>query len=171
MDAAVELAGEHGVLGVTMKAIAERADIGRATLYKYFSDVEAVFVAWHEQTAGAHLDTIRGAVDGLEPMAGLQHLLVAHADIVRTWHASGHPDLTSLSSGTASAFRATHARVADLFAAQIASAQHAGDARTDLQPSELAHYVLAALEATGAAPSRASAQRITDLILGSIEPR
>lgn len=37
-----QLVSERGLRGVTMAEIAERAGIGRATLYKYFPDVEAV---------------------------------------------------------------------------------------------------------------------------------
>lgn len=168
MAAAIELATERGVMRVTMAAIAERAGIGRATLYKYFSDVEAVLVAWHDETAGAHLGALRSAVEGLDPMAGLRHLVDAHAEIVRSWHSPGQPDLTSLSTGTLTAFETTHQQVADLFIAQISAAQGAGEVRTDLRPSELAAYVLAALEATQSATSKASARRITDLILASI---
>lgn len=47
LDATAELIAEHGPLSVAMSAIAERAGIGRATLYKYFPDVESILVAWH----------------------------------------------------------------------------------------------------------------------------
>ncbi len=36
-------------------AIAEEAGIGRATLYKYFSDAEVLLLAWHERQISAHL--------------------------------------------------------------------------------------------------------------------
>lgn len=45
VDAAVDLAGEEGVAGLTMAGLAQRAGIGRATLYKYFADVEHVLLA------------------------------------------------------------------------------------------------------------------------------
>lgn len=34
---------------MTMSRIAEEIGIGRATLYKYFPDVEAILLAWHER--------------------------------------------------------------------------------------------------------------------------
>jgi hypothetical protein len=37
--------------------------IGRATLYKYFPDVEAVLVAWHERQVAQHLDQLAKARD------------------------------------------------------------------------------------------------------------
>jgi AcrR family transcriptional regulator len=49
LDATWALVAEHGLLAVTMSQIAEEAGIGRATLYKYFPDVEAILLAWHER--------------------------------------------------------------------------------------------------------------------------
>src|SRR5918996_4902222 len=42
LDTAAALVGEHGLRSVTMSQIAEETGIGRATLYKYFPDVEAI---------------------------------------------------------------------------------------------------------------------------------
>ena len=47
LDAAGELVARRGLLAVSMSQLAEAAGIGRATLYKYFADVEHVFAAWH----------------------------------------------------------------------------------------------------------------------------
>jgi hypothetical protein len=41
LDTAAALVAEHGLRSVTMSQIAEQTGIGRATLYKYFPDVEA----------------------------------------------------------------------------------------------------------------------------------
>jgi AcrR family transcriptional regulator len=37
-----------------MSQIAAETGIGRATLYKYFPDVEAILVAWHERQVAEH---------------------------------------------------------------------------------------------------------------------
>ncbi|MGN9810028.1 TetR/AcrR family transcriptional regulator [Micromonospora sp. BQ11] len=49
------LVREHGLMSVTMTQIAEKAGIGRATLYKYFPDVEAILAAHHERHVTGHL--------------------------------------------------------------------------------------------------------------------
>src|SRR5687767_12640605 len=49
LDTTAALVEEHGLTAVTMSAIAEKTGIGRATLYKYFSDIETVLSAWHER--------------------------------------------------------------------------------------------------------------------------
>lgn len=38
-----------------MSQIAEQTGIGRATFYKYFSDVEAILAAWNERHISHHL--------------------------------------------------------------------------------------------------------------------
>src|SRR5919107_6449009 len=55
LDAAAALVAEHGLRSVTMSQIAEETGIGRATLYKYFPDVEAILFVWHERQITAHL--------------------------------------------------------------------------------------------------------------------
>src|ERR687896_669521 len=55
LDTTAELVAEYGLLSVTMSQIAEKTGIGRATLYKYFSDVEAILLAWHERQIAGHL--------------------------------------------------------------------------------------------------------------------
>src|SRR5947209_4122511 len=55
LDATWALVTEHGLTLVTMSQIAETTGIGRATLYKYFPDVEAILVAWHQRQVTGHL--------------------------------------------------------------------------------------------------------------------
>jgi AcrR family transcriptional regulator len=47
------LVTEQGLRGVTMSRIAEDSGIGRATLYKYFPDVESILAAWHSSPRGS----------------------------------------------------------------------------------------------------------------------
>ena len=56
LETTAALAAERGLLSVTMSQIAEETGIGRATLYKYFPDVEATLLAWHERQIAGHLE-------------------------------------------------------------------------------------------------------------------
>src|SRR5437763_10067417 len=56
LETTAALVAEHGLRSVTMSQIAEETGIGRATLYKYFSDVEAILLAWHECQIAGRLD-------------------------------------------------------------------------------------------------------------------
>jgi len=49
IDAAIDLVAEEGVTKASMAALAQRAGIGRATLYKYFPDVEHALIAHVER--------------------------------------------------------------------------------------------------------------------------
>jgi AcrR family transcriptional regulator len=49
LDATGGLVQSRGLLAVTMSDIAEATGIGRATLYKYFPDVEMILSAWHQR--------------------------------------------------------------------------------------------------------------------------
>ena len=55
LDATAQLIAEQGPMSVAMSTIAERAGIGRATLYKYFPDVESILIAWHTRDFGQQL--------------------------------------------------------------------------------------------------------------------
>ena len=66
LDAAGELIAAHGLTGVTMSRLAATTGIGRATLYKYFPDVDAVLHAWHDRQVEQH-DGPAQAVVGVRP--------------------------------------------------------------------------------------------------------
>src|SRR5215213_2017209 len=55
LDATAALIAERGPTSVAMSTIADRAGIGRATLYKYFPDVDSILVAWHARDFGDRL--------------------------------------------------------------------------------------------------------------------
>src|SRR5262250_2475325 len=55
LDTTAALVAEHGLASVTMSQIAQETGIGRATLYKYYPDVESILVAWHERHVAEHL--------------------------------------------------------------------------------------------------------------------
>jgi AcrR family transcriptional regulator len=63
LDTTAALVAEHGLASVTMSQIAEQTGIGRATLYKYSPDVEAILVAWHEREVTGHLAQLASVRD------------------------------------------------------------------------------------------------------------
>src|SRR5882762_4556476 len=80
LDTTAALVAEHGLASVTMSGIAEKTGIGRATLYKYFSDVDAILAAWHERQIAGHLaelTEIRDQTD--DPGKRLEAVLRAYA--------------------------------------------------------------------------------------------
>src|SRR5688500_3252555 len=145
LDATAAFVAEHGLRSVTMSQIAEETGIGRATLYKYFPDVEAILVAWHERQVGGHLehlaelrDQAGGAAKRLEAVleayAILAHDLEGHAKTKLGKHA---PELATLLHGGAHIGRAQqHLKtfIRDL----LIECAKIGNVRDDVAPDELA---------------------------------
>lgn len=170
LDATAGLIAEQGLLAVSMSLVAERAGIGRATLYKYFPDIESVLLAWHERQVAGHLDHLgRLAAQPGTAMQRLGAVLTGYALIARESHT--HPDAglaAFLHRGdhVSHAENALHHLVTDL----VAQAVHEGDARVDVAPEELANYCLHALNAASTALSKPAANRIVTVTLGGLRP-
>jgi AcrR family transcriptional regulator len=174
LDTTAALVAEHGLRGVTMSEIAEKTGIGRATLYKYFPDVEAIMLAWHERQIDAHLSQlhdIRAKAAG--SLAGLAAVLETYA--LLSGHAShGHHEaaLTAFlhRDEHGSKQRALH-KVADLFREVIAEAAASGQVRDDVPPAELASYCINALSAARALNSDAAVRRLIAVVLSGLQPQ
>jgi AcrR family transcriptional regulator len=167
LDATADLVAERGPLSVTMSQIAETAGIGRATLYKYFPDVEAILVAWHERHVAAHLDHLAAIRDRAGDAFGrLEAVLGAYALIVR--RRRQHAELAFLHRDE----HTSHAQeqLMHLVEGLVADAAETGDIRDDVAPAELASYCLHALEAAANARSDDALSRLVQLTLAGLRP-
>jgi AcrR family transcriptional regulator len=173
LDATAALVAEHGLTGVKMSQIATKAGIGRATLYKYFPDVEALLSAWHERQIRGHLTQLAEIRDQ-DGDAGerLEKVLNAYAAIQfqRAQHHRHEPhgaELAALLHPGEHVDRAQHhlhAMVRDL----LEEAAKAGAIRDDVTADELASYCLHALTAAGSMPSRAATHRLVTVTLAGL---
>ncbi|MEV4705434.1 helix-turn-helix domain-containing protein [Actinoplanes sp. NPDC049316] len=166
LDAAQQLVAERGLASVTMSQIAEATGIGRATLYKYFADVDAVLTAWHERQIHRHLHQLAQARAGGEDAAGrLRAVLETYALLCRT-----HPvgDLVAgLHRGNHVA--QAHQHLHDFVTELIADAARTAGVRTDVPADELAAYCLHALGAcTGMAEE--AVHRLVTVTLAGLRP-
>ena len=162
----VALVSENGLRAVTMSEIAERADIGRATLYKYFSDVESILIEWHERQIEAHLHQLGEVIDRpCSPAERLTTTLETYAAIALGSRGHNDSELASVmhrSHHVAKAQRRLHAMLTKV----IAEAAIVGEARDDVSPKELATYCIHALEA---APRLSSKRAVTRLVEVTID--
>lgn len=164
LDTTGRLVAEHGLAAVKMSQIAEESGIGRATLYKYFPDVEGILGAWHERQVEAHLTQLAQVRDTApEPLEQLQAVLEAYAHLSRHDH----------SEIAASLHRGDHARRANdelraFLTGIIASAAEAAVVRDDVPPVELATYCLHAMGAARDLPSPAAVQRLVTLAVTAL---
>jgi len=172
LTTAAVLIAEHGLLSVTMSGIAEAAGIGRATLYKYFPDVESILLAWHERQISVHLEQLFAARDRVrDPVDRLHAVLETYA--LTTHESHDHHDgeyelATSLHRGP-HLNRAEH-ELLHLVQDLLADAIDSGGIRNDIHPRELATFCLHALEAARALPSKAAVRRLVDVTLSGLSP-
>lgn len=167
LDTAAALAGEHGLASVTMSQIAEDTGIGRATLYKYFPDVEAILFAWHERQINAHLQQLTDVRDRSgDAMQRLEAVLEAYALIAHRRQGHG-TDLGALLHRGAHVVRAQQ-RLTAFVTALVADAAGEGELRDDVAPDELASYCLHALAAASTLQSKPAVHRLVEVTLAGL---
>lgn len=170
LGAAGTLASEEGLLAATMSRIAERAGIGRATLYKYFPDAESVLLAWHEQHVAEHVDQlVELAANGDSAGARLEAMLMRYAQISFFRGRHGTQDVSALVHQEEKVTNAER-RLHELFRDVLAEAGAAGDIRDDVDPGELAVYCLHALSAAASLRSEAATKRLVSVTLSALSP-
>jgi len=96
LDTTATLVGEHGLRSVTMSQIADKTGIGRATLYKYFPDVDAILRAWHERQITSHLHQLAEIRDRIgDRRQRLEAVLEAYAVIAHQTRRHHDPELVT----------------------------------------------------------------------------
>ena len=170
LENTIALVAQHGLRAVTMSQIAEDSGIGRATLYKYFPDVESILVAWHTQQVAGHLDHLAALRSraAASPYERLSAVLEAYAGICYDIAHQDHgPEMTALlhrSEHIAGAEGHLHDFVRDM----VAEAADSGEIRRDVSAEELAAYCLNALAAASTSPSRAAVKRLVRVTLSGL---
>ncbi|MEC3974420.1 TetR/AcrR family transcriptional regulator [Amycolatopsis sp. H20-H5] len=173
LDTTAALVAEHGLTSVTMSRIAEKTGIGRATLYKYFPDVEAILSAWHERQIADHLAQLAEVRDRVDDSGErLEAVLHAYALIhqQRVQHHRHEPHGTELAALLHPDEHVARAQqhLRDMFTDLLTQAAQAGAIRTDVAPDELAGYCLHALTAASNLPSAAAAHRLVTVTVAGL---
>jgi AcrR family transcriptional regulator len=168
LAATADLVAERGVAGVTMSQVAETAGIGRATLYKYFPDIDSVLTAWHQEQVRRHvgeLVAVRDRVDGAARR--LEAVLHAYASMTQA-----RPHGTDVAAVLHRGPHVDHAteQLRDIVRDLIADGARAGEVRDDVPPEELAVYCLHALSAAGGLPSGVGVERLIAVIMAGLRP-
>ena len=167
LDTTAALVAEHGLASVTMSQIAEQTGIGRATLYKYFPDVEAILLAWHQRQVTEHLQQLAEVKDHARHAGQrLKAVLEAYALIVHEHHGG---DLAALLHRGPHVARA-HQQLRDFVRDLLTEGTASGEVRDDVAPEELASYCLHAVAAARGLPSKAAVRRLVGVILAGLWP-
>ncbi len=169
LDTTAALVAEHGLASVTMSRIAAETGIGRATLYKYFPDVEAILAAWHARHVARHLEYLAVVRDQAAGSAAqrLEAVLTAYALITHE-----RPQGTELA---AVVHRGQHIAQAEqqllgFLGDLIADGAQAGELRDDAAPGELASYCVHALTAAGSLASADAVRRLVTVTMAGLRP-
>ncbi len=192
LDTTAALVAEHGLASVTMSRIAEETGIGRATLYKYFPDVEAILVAWHDQHIDRHLEYLVEIRDRSNDAGErIEAVLEAYA-LISYERSQEHPG----AEGGAHVHRGEHTgrsykhhgseigalvhrdehvrraqrRLNDFFRDLLAEGTKTGDVRDDIATEELARYCVHALGAAGGLRSKPAVGRLVAVTLSGLRP-
>jgi len=165
LDATADLIGEQGPLSVAMSAIADRAGIGRATLYKYFPDVESILVAWHTRDFGGHLHRLEALSEAdevtLNDLAEFvysqrrNHPHHGAADVVA-------PLAHTLAGAAGVLDGAIEREIIDVLTALLIRLADRKEARDDQDPELLAQWLLHATHAPSDLDDKAVAQLVAD---------
>ena len=162
LDTTAALVATRGLRGVTMSQVAQETGIGRATLYKYFSDVEEILVAWHERQIHGHLEELMALADGdRAPGDRLRSVLDTYALIQHEHHGS---DLGALLHEGEHVTRAQR-HLGGFVTGLIAEGVEVGEIRDDVAPRELAEYCVHALVAARQLRTKAAVHRLVDVTL------
>jgi AcrR family transcriptional regulator len=168
LETTAALVAMHGLRSVTMSQIAEKTGVGRATLYKYFSGVEAILFAWHERQISGHLEylaTVRDAAD--DASERLEAVLEAYAVILHESHGHHDTELAAFLHRDEQVARAQQ-RLRAMFRDLLAEGTESGELRDDVAPDELASYCLHALAAASGLPSKAAVRRLVTVTLAGL---
>jgi AcrR family transcriptional regulator len=168
LDATADLVTRKGLAAVTMSEIAQETGIGRATLYKYFPDVEAVLLAWHERQVHRHLESFRAIASGEgAPVVRLRNVLNAYGQMAHD-HKGG-----DLASALHRGGHVGHARdhLTAFLSGLIAQAAAAGDIRSDVPAKELAAFCLSAVGGAADLPSKPAVERLVSITLAALRPQ
>lgn len=162
------LVAKRGIASVTMSQIAEITGIGRATLYKYFTDVDSILAAWQRQQIAAHLEQLGDVRKRANtPNERLEAVLDTYAQIVYE-HVRYGGELASVRHRDEHVARARE-QLLSLVEDSIREAASTGNIRTDIAPGELAAYCLHALGAAAQLPSKAAVRRLVVVVLTGLQ--
>jgi AcrR family transcriptional regulator len=170
LDATAALVAEHGLTGVTMSQIAKESGIGRATLYKYFPDLESILVAWHERHIAGHLHHLAEVAEvsaAASPADLLEEVLREYAALSRR-HSDGS-ELAALLHQGEHVIRA-HSQLHEYVTTLVGEAAGRGEVRDDVPAGELAAFCLHALTAASGLPSDTAVDRLVAVTLAGLRP-
>lgn len=168
MEAALALATERGFQKVSMSEVAARAGITRATLYKYFGDVDAIFQEWHRSTLHDHLARVVEIAGGEgDPTAKLSEILEIYALTVFRHHGTRFASVLHRHDHVQRA----EADLLDMIENLVSAGARAGVFRKDIPPEELARFCHSSLSSAYMLADERAVRRAVGLLRDALTPQ
>ena len=170
LDTTAALVDRHGLRAVTMSRVAEETGIGRATLYRYFPDLESILRAWHERQLAAHLAELTATRhQGDSAVERLEAVLTAYTRLSSASREHRGSELAARLHATEEGARTSH-QLHGVVTELVEEGVRTGDLRSDVPSAELATYCLHALAAAADLGSEAAVRRLVDVTLAGLRP-
>jgi AcrR family transcriptional regulator len=171
LETTATMVAEGGLRSVAMAKVAETVGIGRATLYKYFPDIDSILMAWHEEHVAHHLDQLAELRDGTgTPLERLRTVLGAYGTIIyqvaREHHGSDLATLVHQGGHVDQAER----DLGHLVKGLLDEGVQAGEIRDDVPSRELAQYCIKALGGATSLVSDAAVRRLVAVTIDGLRP-
>ncbi|MBO0709083.1 MAG: TetR/AcrR family transcriptional regulator [Candidatus Dormibacteraeota bacterium] len=165
LDTTAALVAENGRRSVTMSQIAEETGIGRATLYKYFPDVDAILAAWHDRHMAGHLQQLTAlSQDPGDAAERLEAVLQVIGRLQLQHHAGPPGELRHRDEHVGRAQQHLGEMIGELIAAGV----EAGSIRNDVPVAELVDYCLRGAFGARALGSEEAVSRLATLIVAGL---
>lgn len=187
LEGVARLVAAGGVSSVSMTKAAEEGGISRATLYKYFPDVQTLLSAWHERQVREHLNHLHHVRDqagqhspntaredhhGVDPVATVQAVLEAYAVMLQQSSMDNAPAYLHAGSHEDRAQAHLHEFLSEVIGEAITSAhgpkQTTQTVRTDVPVAHLASFALHAVNAAAAASSPEAARLLVGVVVDGL---
>ena len=146
LDAASQLIREHGVEGVSMRALSERIGVSKSASYRHFDSKAALLATVAERgfrTLEEQLEVAEGTAGPLQELRRFQEMCVTYVRF-----ATAHPPryrlmfgLTTPQRASVPALEAASTAPFELFEERLGTCQQAGIVRDDTAASSLAQGV------------------------------
>lgn len=168
LGAAAAVIGRRGLHALKMAGVARKAGIGRATMYKYFADVEDLLHAWHERQLDIHLANLAEIGNrGGSALRRLEAVLETFGTICLHHHGS---ELAALLHRAPHVSRARQ-QLRDVVQRLLTEGARGGEVRADVSAVELSAYCLHAVTAATGVKSAQAVKRLVAVTLAGVRSK
>lgn len=151
-DAALELFAERPYSETTVEEICERAEVSRATFFRFYGTKAGLLTEFNRRLAAA----IAAEIESAKDISAVDKLWIVQAEIARTWSDSGEAMREMarewIRNAAESEFttKPPHPELLNLVTQIIEEGQQTGDLRSSKDPRFTAWLVIGALSAVTA---------------------